>query len=305
MQLHALLSLPTFREFRLIAGADGLQREVGNVDILEYEGFTQNYAVFSENDFVLTSLFFAKDDPARILPSVQQLHARGICALAVKTVFYDTLPDEVIAFCEKNGLLVLYSLAETELTQPATAIAKLLRSYDWSAADFTIGVSTCQPTHSSLHQIIRESMDANLLAQYQQTDILLYADLGIYRQLLPLSRVPAAARSRHRDPARLRQPLLLQPPRYPARLRLEPRRNLPHRPAALPAPEHHPLPHRQSQGTPRPPPRPRRLLRADLQPPAHLPAAAGRNTSRGSLHQMIPDHIKVSRYILRILEKLR
>ena len=65
MQLHALLSLPTFREFRLIAGADGLQREVGNVDILEYEGFTQNYAVFSENDFVLTSLFFAKDDPAR------------------------------------------------------------------------------------------------------------------------------------------------------------------------------------------------------------------------------------------------
>ena len=191
MQLHALLSLPTFREFRLIAGADGLQREVGNVDILEYEGFTQNYAVFSENDFVLTSLFFAKDDPARILPSVQQLHARGICALAVKTVFYDTLPDEVIAFCEKNGLLVLYSLAETELTQPATAIAKLLRSYDWSAADFTIGVSTCQPTHSSLHQIIRESMDANLLAQYQQTDILLYADLGIYRQLLPLSREAA------------------------------------------------------------------------------------------------------------------
>lgn len=239
---------------------------------------------------------------------MQQLHARGICALAVKTVFYDTLPDEVIAFCEKNGLLVLYSLAETELTQPATAIAKLLRSYDWSAADFTIGVSTCQPTHSSLHQIIRESMDANLLAQYQQTDILLYADLGIYRQLLPLSREAAFQQQLEA----VTETLLAYDSRYSSSLLDTLLAYVSNHGEISPTAQQlyqHPNTIRyriaKAKELLAPPPRPRRLLRADLQPPAHLPAAAGRNTSRGSLHQMIPDHIKVSRYILRILEKLR
>lgn len=76
MQLKDLLALPTFHDFQLLAGADGLQQEIGNVDILEYEWFTQNFNVFSENDFVLTSLFFTRDDASLIRKSIEKLLSR-------------------------------------------------------------------------------------------------------------------------------------------------------------------------------------------------------------------------------------
>jgi len=297
MQLAELLALPTFSDFELIAGETGLGRDIGNVDILEYEYFTQKFGVFSENDFVLTSLFFAKDDPTLIGKSIEKLLAQHISALAVKTVFYTKLPDEVIDLCNAhklplftfqhaymedlivsfnelqksdqrnllleenlhfllqttadkslvestaheinpaflahavafyltdrqnphsprriatvlnrllykqyryqqlyyvsylkydNGLLVIYTQNDAQLAEPPQAlIGKLLRSYDIKENDFYIGCSNCHPTFTRLHQLIQESLDANLLCQQQDAACVSYSDLGVYRQLLPLSR---------------------------------------------------------------------------------------------------------------------
>ena len=65
---------------------------------------------------------------------------------------------------------------------------KLLRSYDIKENDFYIGCSNCHPTFTRLHQLIQESLDANLLCQQQDAACVSYSDLGVYRQLLPLSR---------------------------------------------------------------------------------------------------------------------
>ncbi len=300
MQLKDLLALPTFHDFQLLAGADGLQQEIGNVDILEYEWFTQNFNVFSENDFVLTSLFFARDDASLIRKSIEKLLSRHISALAVKTIFFSELPPEVIALCDAhhlplfrfsqaymedliisfnelqksdqrtllleknlhyilhtnidpaiiestaheinpaflphaiafyltdrldphsprrivsvlnrllykqyreqhlrtvsflkfdNGLLVLYSLQEKELKQtPWELIRDLLHGYDLRAEDYAIGISSCQPIYRSLHQILQESLDAHKICQQSDKPYVSYAQLGIYRQLLPLSRSQA------------------------------------------------------------------------------------------------------------------
>ena len=104
MQLKELLSLPVFSDFQLIAGNTGLNREVRNVDILEYEWFKQNFSVFSEADFVLTSLFFAKDEPELIYQSFLKLLERKISAIAIKTVFFQELPPEVIKLADENAI---------------------------------------------------------------------------------------------------------------------------------------------------------------------------------------------------------
>ena len=104
IRLKELLELPIFQNFRLIAGYTGLSREVRNVDILEYEWLSRNFDVFSPDDLVLTSLFFAKDEPALILSSFEKLAARGVTAIAVKTVFYTELPEDVIAYCDAHDL---------------------------------------------------------------------------------------------------------------------------------------------------------------------------------------------------------
>lgn len=104
IRLKELLELPIFQNFRLIAGFTGLAREVRNVDILEYEWMSRNFDVFHADDLVLTSLFFAKDEPALIQKSFEKLAARNVTAIAVKTVFYTELPSEALAYCDAHDL---------------------------------------------------------------------------------------------------------------------------------------------------------------------------------------------------------
>lgn len=104
IRLKELLELPIFQNFHLVAGLTGLSREVRNVDILEYEWMSRNFDVFHPDDLVLTSLFFAKDDPSLIKKSFEKLAARAVTAIAVKTVFYTELPDDVLAFCDAHDL---------------------------------------------------------------------------------------------------------------------------------------------------------------------------------------------------------
>ena len=89
--VYDLLQLEEFRCFQVLSGSAYLTNPVSTVDILEYESEQGSYADFSAGDFVLTSLFFAKDHPERILTAFTNLIARGISAVAVKAVYYKKL----------------------------------------------------------------------------------------------------------------------------------------------------------------------------------------------------------------------
>ena len=90
-----------FSSFNLIAGEDGLHRNISNVVILDFEGIEENYYGFQEGDFVLTNLMFAKHHPEKIYNSFNALINLGVSAFAIKTVIYTELPDSVIELCNE------------------------------------------------------------------------------------------------------------------------------------------------------------------------------------------------------------
>lgn len=115
LYLNELLELPIFNHFCIIAGQKGLHREIRNVDILEYEWYNKNFNVFNKDDFVLTSLFFAKDEPQIIYESFKKLIKREVSAIAIKTVFYTELPPEVIKLADTYDIpLFLFADAYME-----------------------------------------------------------------------------------------------------------------------------------------------------------------------------------------------
>lgn len=115
LYLNELLELPIFKHFCIIAGQKGLHREIRNVDILEYEWYNKNFNVFNKDDFVLTSLFFAKDEPQIIYESFKKLIKREVSAIAIKTVFYTELPPEVIKLADTYDIpLFLFADAYME-----------------------------------------------------------------------------------------------------------------------------------------------------------------------------------------------
>ncbi|QHI71180.1 PucR family transcriptional regulator [Aminipila terrae] len=95
IQVKELLKMPLFQSFKLIAGENGLDQQFNNVVILEYESVNNSYHVFNPGDFILTSLFFAVNDPDSIVTALRNVINRRIAGIAIKTVFFDDIPLEI------------------------------------------------------------------------------------------------------------------------------------------------------------------------------------------------------------------
>ena len=76
IHINELLDSTLFGNFKIIAGYSGINNSMTNIVILEYESFINSYEVFNAGDFVLSSLFFAKDNPHLIEEALLNLIKR-------------------------------------------------------------------------------------------------------------------------------------------------------------------------------------------------------------------------------------
>lgn len=106
-----IMQLREFQNFTLIAGREGEGHEIMNIGILDYEYANEDPELerlwaFGKNAFVISSLLFAKNHPERILSAIKGLVRDGVAALAIKTIYYDTLPEEALDYANEHALPV-------------------------------------------------------------------------------------------------------------------------------------------------------------------------------------------------------
>ncbi|MCI8465946.1 MAG: PucR family transcriptional regulator [Lachnospiraceae bacterium] len=107
--VREIMQLKEFQNFTLIAGREGERNEIMNIGILDYEyanedPYLEKLWAFGKGAFVISSLLFAKDHPERILSAVRGLCRDGVSALAIKTIYYETLPEEALAYADEHAL---------------------------------------------------------------------------------------------------------------------------------------------------------------------------------------------------------
>lgn len=113
-----MLSLPVAQTFRLVAGEGGLNNQVRYVNLLDFEydmaelGTKGSKGMFNAQSFIVTSLQFAKHDFTRLLPAFRQLKRDGVSAIAVKDVYFQTLPAKVVQFANENNIAVFLFASE-------------------------------------------------------------------------------------------------------------------------------------------------------------------------------------------------
>lgn len=111
VQLKALLELDILSGFRLVAGSTGLNVPVEKVGILDYEVGEIIDENFAPGEFVLTNLLVIKDNLNALDDVVRRLIKSGASALAIKTVYLDSIPDEVKAVADSNDFpIFLYDV---------------------------------------------------------------------------------------------------------------------------------------------------------------------------------------------------
>ena len=111
LTVRDLFDIPIFKNFKIVAGEGGLDREVIGTDILDFE-FVKGVNMSRDNvldkdSLVLTSLLFAKDDPSLILDAMKKMVALGIAAVSYKKALFNELPKEALDYANEHDFPVL------------------------------------------------------------------------------------------------------------------------------------------------------------------------------------------------------
>ena len=93
IRVREALHLTSFQEFELQAGEGGLENEITNVTMLDYETDARDYSAFQRGDFILSSLYFAKNDESLILDAFRALAVKGISGFAIKRSIISPSPS--------------------------------------------------------------------------------------------------------------------------------------------------------------------------------------------------------------------
>ncbi|MFT5874131.1 MAG: hypothetical protein ACI8WT_003091 [Clostridium sp.] len=106
--VHDAMKLDAFKKFRLIAGLRGLENKINVVGILDHEFDKKKEehlykGQFLKDQFVITSLLFAKDNTELIFKALRYLVGDEVSGLAIKDIYFDDLPQEIINFANENA----------------------------------------------------------------------------------------------------------------------------------------------------------------------------------------------------------
>ena len=106
ISIENICNLERFSGLEIVAGDKGRNNIVTSGGMLDFEFCTDldssQFDYYQPKSFVMTSLLFAKNEPEAILPAVKYLKEHEVSAFGYKPVFYDTLPEEVLAYAEEN-----------------------------------------------------------------------------------------------------------------------------------------------------------------------------------------------------------
>lgn len=106
LTVYGAMKLNSLKNFKLICGQLGIDREITRTAILDYE-FSVNLAEefanqFAHGEFILSSMLYAHHDEAALLSAVKKLIELDVSALAIKTVFFKELPASVCALANEE-----------------------------------------------------------------------------------------------------------------------------------------------------------------------------------------------------------
>ncbi len=113
-----IVSLPDFKEVKLIAGEGGLSNRVIDCGLLDFEYDPALYSKyyhshFHDNQLAIASFVYAKDNPFLILDAVKYLVQKNVAGLFIKNVYKLPIPDSVIRYANLMNFPIFLISADT------------------------------------------------------------------------------------------------------------------------------------------------------------------------------------------------
>lgn len=122
LTVRELLKMDNLNKARLIAGGNGVDREILSVNVMEVPDI-DNWVHAGE--LLITTMYPLRDQQAKIETLIPRLHQRGLAGIAVKLHRYiEEIPENVIQQADQLGFPIIEIPSDTsfiDLIQPVTS----------------------------------------------------------------------------------------------------------------------------------------------------------------------------------------
>lgn len=106
--VSTFLSQSLFKDFRIAAGRSGLHNDVHSTGYFEWEEDIDIVKNFPRGEFVVTTLYAAKDDAAFANRCLKLLINNHVAAIAIKDLYYDDLSDDIKNYADQHHVPILF-----------------------------------------------------------------------------------------------------------------------------------------------------------------------------------------------------
>lgn len=120
-----ILELNILKDARIVAGKQGLNREVNSVNVYDNPPSQADVEIeFIENDIYLSFLYFARDDISYLDAVFERLSATHAAALIVFDEYFQALPEKYVALFDEAQIPVIITDYRTPYSAVISSIIK-------------------------------------------------------------------------------------------------------------------------------------------------------------------------------------
>ncbi|MDL4841018.1 PucR family transcriptional regulator [Aquibacillus rhizosphaerae] len=113
MKVAEILQVSALKGCKIIAGKEGLQREVLHVNMMDAPDIAK---FLKPNELLVTTAYHVKDQPHLLVELVEQMHKQGCAALGIKTKrFLPDIPKEVLEIADYLSFPIIELPIESSL----------------------------------------------------------------------------------------------------------------------------------------------------------------------------------------------
>ncbi len=168
--INEALELESFKDFRVVAGKGGLSSEISKVGILDYEIKELIEKNFVVGEFVLSTLLNIKDNIKGLYEIVDCLISVGVSGLAIKPIYFDRIPDDVIKLANENSFPIMV-FSKTYFEDIITDVMMAIREKEQREA---LGLKIDNILYSDLNKMMIKKIAYEINGNFREKNIIVF-----------------------------------------------------------------------------------------------------------------------------------
>lgn len=187
--IHEVLKLRDFNNFRLVAGANGLDRPVARAGFIDHETADEMRRIAFESEMIFSNLPMIKDHPEEIVGFVQALIDANSACFAIKTRFFKEVPLKAIELANANNYPI-FLFDDTYIDELIIDIDEIINTHKYMEKKVRLIGEILSDT-LTMHQIRAHAYELNAYFKDHYVVCMMKAkrphekiDIGTFKQLL-------------------------------------------------------------------------------------------------------------------------